>query len=113
MPLQRVVVFGTTGSGKSTLARRLGERLGLPHLETDALHWNPGWVPTPEPEFRAKVGKATGGPRWVTEGNYSAIRDVLLSRADTAIWLDYPFPTSPGELEAWLRESGARAAASR
>lgn len=92
MPLQRIVVFGTTGSGKSTLARRLGERLGLPYFETDALHWNPGWVPTPEPVFRAKVEEATEGPRWVTEGNYSAIRDILLSRADTAIWLDYPFP---------------------
>lgn len=92
MPLERIVVFGTTGSGKSTLARRLSERLGLPYFETDALHWNPGWIPTPELEFRARVEKATEGPRWVTEGNYSAIRDILLSRADTAIWLDYPFP---------------------
>ena len=29
--------------------------------------------------------------RWVTDGNYSIVRDIVWSRADTVIFLDYPF----------------------
>lgn len=91
MPLERIVVFGFAGSGKSTLAQQLAKRLGLEYFETDALHWNPGWVGTPTPEFREKVEAATKGQYWATEGNYSQVRDIYLSKADTIIWLDYPF----------------------
>ena len=91
MPPERIVVFGTTGSGKSTLAKAIGSRLGIPYFEMDALHWNPGWVGTPVPEFRRKVEAATQGEAWVTEGQYSQVRDIYLRRADTAVWLDYSF----------------------
>lgn len=89
--VQRIVVLGTSGSGKSTLARQLGRRLGIPYFEMDSLHWNPGWKATPLPEFRHRVQRATQQPRWITEGNYSLVRDLLLERADTLIWLDYSF----------------------
>lgn len=91
MPLERVVVFGYAGSGKSTLARQLADKLGLTYFEMDQLHWNPGWQGTPTPELRAKVEAATKGSRWATEGSYGQVRDVYLSKADTVIWLDYPF----------------------
>jgi len=86
------MVFGTTGSGKSTLAKAIGSRLGIPYFEMDALHWNPGWVGTPIPEFRRKVEAVTGGEAWVMEGQYSQVRDIYMGRADAAVWLDYPFP---------------------
>src|SRR6476659_9383882 len=50
--LQRIAVVGTSGSGKTTLARQLSGRLGLAHVELDALHWDPGWAPTPAEVFR-------------------------------------------------------------
>jgi adenylate kinase family enzyme len=89
--MQRIVVLGTSGSGKSTLARQLGSRLSLPYFEMDSLHWNPSWKATPLPEFRHRVQQAVQQSRWVTEGNYSVVRDLLLERADTLIWLDYSF----------------------
>ncbi len=34
---------------------------------------------------------ALRGERWVIDGNYSSIRDISWRRADTLVWLDYPF----------------------
>lgn len=92
MTLQRIVVVGTTGSGKTTLAGRLAERLNYPHVEQDALNWGPNWTMRPNEEFRALVDQATRSKQWVVDGNYSRSRDLVWSRADTIVWLDYSFP---------------------
>jgi adenylate kinase family enzyme len=87
-----VVVIGATGSGKSTLAERLAARLGGAYVELDALHWEPHWTEAAPDVFRERVARATVGPRWVVAGNYRAVRDIVWPRADTLVWLDYPFP---------------------
>lgn len=86
----RIVVTGTTGSGKTTLAGQLARHLNAPRIELDAPHWGPDWTPVPTEEFRARVAAIVAGERWVADGNYSAVRDILWPRADTLIWLDYP-----------------------
>jgi len=88
---RRINVVGTTGSGKTTVARAIAERLGLEHVELDALFWRPGWGETPDAEFLPKVDKATRGDRWVVDGNYSRTRAIVWPRADTIVWLDYSF----------------------
>jgi adenylate kinase family enzyme len=40
-------------------------------------------------EFRERVAEVLGGPAWVTDGNYSRVRDIVWGRADTVVWLDY------------------------
>ena len=88
--MRRIAVVGPTGSGKTTLAAALAERLRIPHVELDALHWGPGWA-TPELEaFREFVTNALAGQAWVVDGNYRKVRDVVWVRADTLVWLDYP-----------------------
>ena len=84
----KVLVAGTSGSGKSTLAARIGERLGIPHVEIDALFHGPGW--TERPDFVEQVMSFAGGPSWVTEWQYSQVRAALLQRADLLVWLDVP-----------------------
>ena len=74
------------------MARNLGERLCIPHIEMDALHWGPNWTETPIDTFRASVAAATNGAAWAIDGNYSKTRDIVWGRADTVVWLDYPFP---------------------
>src|SRR5215212_2114174 len=91
--MQRITVTGSTGAGKSTLAKELARRLDTPHVELDALYWDPGWtaVPWDLVRERADVSLPADG-RWVADGNYNRIRDISWGRADTLVWLDYPLP---------------------
>ena len=88
--VRRVSVVGTSGSGKSTLARGLAEILGVPHLELDAVHHQPGWAPLPTDEFRRIVAARAAAGGWVIDGNYGRVRDLVWARADTVVWLDLP-----------------------
>ena len=56
---QRINVVGTTCTGKTTLARRLSEVLGIPHVEMDALYWEPNWTPAPADILAQRVTEAT------------------------------------------------------
>lgn len=85
----RYVVVGTSGAGKSTFARRLAAATRAAYVELDALHWGPHWTERPDPEFAASVREATLGERWVADGNYSAVREVLWPRATHVVWLDF------------------------
>ncbi len=89
--LHRVSVVGATGSGKTTFARRLARMLAVPHIELDSLHWEPNWVEAPIEVFRARLERALSGEHWVVDGNYSKVRDIVWSRADAVVWLDFPF----------------------
>ncbi|MDY6939527.1 MAG: adenylate kinase [Cyanobacteriota bacterium] len=102
---ERIAIVGTTGSGKTTLAGQLAEYLQMPHIELDALYWEPNWKTASEPLFRERVAAALGGNRWVSDGNYSLVRDLVWSRADTVVFLDYPFGLTLGRLlqRTWRR----------
>ncbi len=111
--MRRVAVFGPSGSGKTTVAAAIAERLGLAHIELDALFHRPNWEPTPEDEFRANVARALERhPQgWVVDGNYSRVHGLTLGQADTVIWLHLPFHVVYPRLlwrtvsRAWTRES--------
>lgn len=62
----------------------------MPHLELDAVFHQPNWTPLPDDEFRRRVAAFTSAPGWVVDGNYSAVQDIVWSRADTVVWLDLP-----------------------
>lgn len=93
MDLRRVAVVGTSCSGKTTFAATLAAQLWVPHIELDALHWRAEWVPAPREAFRQAVATATSMNRWITDGNYGVVRDLVWDRATAVLWLDYPFPT--------------------
>ncbi len=89
---RRIAVVG--GGGKSTLARALSEKLGLPHIELDAIFWLPGWQETPVEAFKAKVSRAlaTQPDGWVADGNYtSRLEGLVVAQADTVIWVNMPW----------------------
>ncbi|CAI8691265.1 toxin [Burkholderia cepacia] len=85
----RFVVVGTSGSGKSTFSSALAAAAGCPYIELDQLYWGPDWTAVPPEQFENAVLAATAGDRWVADGNYSAVRDVLWSRATHVVWLNF------------------------
>ena len=85
---ERVLVAGTSGAGKTTLARAVAEVLDCSFVELDSLHHGPGW--TKRPEFEDDVDRLTAQPTWAAEWQYTAVRELLLDRADCLVWLDLP-----------------------
>jgi adenylate kinase family enzyme len=88
--VRRVSVVGTSGSGKSTLSRELARILDCPWLELDSVYHQANWTPLETGEFLRRVTAVAGQESWVIDGGYSAIRPVVLGRADTVVWLDLP-----------------------
>jgi adenylate kinase family enzyme len=90
--LKRVVVQGTSGSGKTTFSSALSARLGVPHIELDALHHGPNWTEATAEELRDRVLAAIDDRDcWVVDGNYERkLGDLVLERADMLVWLDLP-----------------------
>lgn len=91
----RISIVGTSGSGKSTLGARLGQILGVPFIELDAINWQPGWTDLNthrKDEFNARVADKIAADGWIMDGNYGAVREAILARATDVIWLDYERP---------------------
>jgi adenylate kinase family enzyme len=95
--VKRVAVIGGSCTGKTTVSRELAQRLGVSHIELDALHHDPGWQEASADVFLARVdaalAAAAGG--WVADGNYHGkLGTFVLERADTVVFLDLPLRTA-------------------
>ena len=89
---ERIVVLGSSGSGKTAVARELATRLGVPHVELDALRFAEDWAEVPDEVFIERIAAFTEGDAWVVDGNYSAVRrDLTWDHAQTVVWPDYAF----------------------
>lgn len=87
----RIVIVGTTGSGKTTLAKRISECHGIKRIELDSIQWLPNWKEIDKQEFVRLTEQALTGEKWVVDGNYRIVRDLIWSKAEAIIWLDYSF----------------------
>jgi adenylate kinase family enzyme len=92
--MRRVVILGRGGAGKSVLARRLGELMGVPVIELDALFWRPGPVPTAPELWAVRHRALIAGESWIIDGDLGPYDTELAARlgaADTIVVLDFGF----------------------
>lgn len=89
--MKRVMIIGQPGSGKSTLARKLGELTGLPVMHIDQIHWKSGWIERSDKEKAKLIANVHAQKKWIFEGGHSRSYPERIARADTCIWLDFPF----------------------
>lgn len=95
--MRRVSVIGGSCTGKTTTSRELARKLGVPHIELDALHHDAGWQEAPADVLQARVDAALAAAPdgWVVDGNYHGkIGTSVLERADTVVFLDLPRRTA-------------------
>ena len=88
---QRISIVGTSGSGKTTLAQKIAKTCELPHVELDRLQWEPNWTAAPANVFQERVSQALQSDRWVVDGNYSKVRDLVSSWYRNLAQLSVPY----------------------
>jgi adenylate kinase family enzyme len=87
---KRILVLGPSGSGKTFLAQRLAELLNVELIHLDAQFWKPGWVSTPQDQWREAVAALVRKPRWIIDGMYESTLDLRLPAADAVIVIERP-----------------------
>lgn len=100
----RVAIIGNAGAGKTTLARALAELRGVPHLELDAIVWEPGQIAEfrpPEAIVADLEQLLSTAPGWVAEGCCGEIVTAVLRFEPELLFLN------PG-LDACVRHSRQR-----
>lgn len=106
--MRRIWVVGNSGSGKTTLGRELASRIGARHVELDSIYHQHGWTPRPAGEFRARVAEIVGSHSWVVDGNYEQVADLVIEKADTVVWIDFPRPVVMRQLVRRTLSRGLR-----
>jgi len=89
--IKRAVIIGNSGGGKSTLARRLSSAWRCPHIEIDALLWQPGWQLTSADTYNAEHARLIAEENWIIDGlgRLDSIPD-RLARATDIVVVDMP-----------------------
>jgi hypothetical protein len=88
--VRRVALLGPAGAGKSWLGRRLADILEVPVIHLDRLYWKPGWVATPDPEWREIQLQELERDSWIADGIQEGLNDVSLwlDAADAIVFMD-------------------------
>ena len=64
----------------------------MPRIHIDAIYWAPGsGRHITDAEFVSKIDEATRGERWIVDGNYKQVREMIWERATAILWLNYSF----------------------
>jgi adenylate kinase family enzyme len=90
-PYKRTIIFGSTGIGKTTMVKRIADEFSIPVIDIDTLRREAGKSESPEQVFSFLVADRVRGETWIIDGSYTSVQDILWSRAEAIVWLDFSF----------------------
>ena len=95
MPNRKIIITGTSCTGKTTLGRELSQKLGIPQIDLDDLHFLPNWEVKESDDFIRDVNSTIDQhDEWIVSGSYQTkMKDTVWHKADVIIWLDLPLRT--------------------
>ena len=83
----RILIIGNSGSGKSTLAQGIGSLLDIATFDLDLFRWD--GRQRRDTESAIQMTRSAGsGSRWVIEGVFGWLAEVVVERATALIWID-------------------------
>lgn len=88
----KILIIGAPGSGKTMLAFQLKEIYEYPIYHLDELYWKKGWKTVDIQNFRTKVLDIVSKEKWVIDGDYPQVNDIIYREADIIIFLDVKLP---------------------
>jgi cytidylate kinase len=85
----KVAVIGANGVGKTVFSDKVAQLYNLPHIQLDTLLFDDG-VRKDHEDFRKSVEDVVSQQKWVCDGVFTQIADIVWPKADLVIWLDMP-----------------------
>lgn len=86
----KVMIFGRPGSGKSTFAFKLHQLTDLPLYHIDKYFFESNWVERNYIEFLEIQQSLVNKDSWIIDGNSTKSFEMRYSKADLAIYFNYP-----------------------
>ncbi|MBK7963083.1 MAG: AAA family ATPase [Bdellovibrionales bacterium] len=86
----RILILGNSGSGKTWLSGALVNYLDLNMISLDEVCWEPGgyYKRRTDEDVKQDLLGISQRPRWVIEGVYGDLAEILLPRITCLFWLD-------------------------
>ncbi len=108
--LRRVAIMGNGGSGKTRLARQLSLCLDRAPVHLDDIYWQPGphgaGIARDKAIVIEEIRELSLTSRWIIEGVYGWLINVILPRATTLIFLDLPEDECIANIKARGKQRG-------
>ncbi len=91
---KKILIVGTSCTGKTTFGKSISEKSNIPYFDLDDFYWLPNWVEKADDVFLEDIkNEILSNDKWIVGGGYtSLVKELLWTKADTIIWLDYSLP---------------------
>lgn len=85
---RKIIIIGESGRGKTTLAKKLSEKTGITHHQTDDFFWKTKYSEAnPREEALEKIKQEYEKDKWIIEGTTFWLLEDGLEKSDIIIFL--------------------------
>ena len=88
--INKIAIIGGPGTGKTTLSKKLSSILSISYFSIDNIKFNKNWIPRSRKDVDNEIYKIINTDKWIIEGNHLRNLEIILSKADIVIFLDFP-----------------------